>query len=306
MTDPASNPFHSGRDDDAPRRGDDVAPPSHTSEQPDARDAPDPADTHTAPAAHDTPDFNDVPDTPLYTPPTTPPRRRSIGQTLAARDYLVVSRTLMFGWCAWLLCSWAVNLTIDAPRWVGSYGNMQPGDLYIPAVRGMMQSILLGMTVAWPAWRLSERVPPNAPVGGQVLIDLASLLLVTQVVLWPLQHVVDWAFEQTVLSMMVLLVWSTPVAMAVWVGRLRGTVASRTAAMAACLTMLIAGWACTMLGWPYTTALWSPTTMLWTLSGRVTITAVDAIAGRLMIIAGLSAAGWGVLRLTLARRRSVQ
>lgn len=211
----------------------------------------------------------------------------------------------MFGWCAWLLGSWAVNLLIDAPRWVGSYGNMMPGDLYIPAVRGMLQSILLGLGVAWPMWRLSERTATAAPVGIQTAVDLASLLLVVQVVLWPLQYVVSWAFEQTALIAMALIVWSSAFGLCVWVGRRLDTPRARGGAMAACVAMLIGGWGLSVVWHEHEAAAWSPTYMLWTLCDRVTLAELNAATQRLMVIAGLVAAAWLLLRTTVARRAEI-
>lgn len=191
----------------------------------------------------------------------------------------VVTREVLLAWCAWLLISWVTNLGTGAPE---------------PAARGMLQSIMLGLGLIWPAWRLSQGYHP-AP-GRQLLTDLILLLLLAQIVLWPLRLLITWPIEQVLMIDAVLLIWGAAAGVCTWLGR-RGTASfRRVAAMTASILLLTAGWLITAaLGqdWP---VQWSPLYMLWVLSEPHAAYDAAATGWRLLVVAGATATVWALVR----------
>ncbi len=110
-------------------------------------------------------------------------------------DTWAFNRAVVIGWCAWLLGSWTINMDVQAP---------------IPAARWMIYSGLIGMTMAWPMWRLSIAiVAPTAPTQAYgVFVDWLNLNLVFQAVLWPLSLTTRWSEPQTLWLAAALGAWS--------------------------------------------------------------------------------------------------
>ncbi|MHC4995478.1 MAG: hypothetical protein ACYTGQ_10535, partial [Planctomycetota bacterium] len=61
----------------------------------------------------------------------------------------LVSQPLVVAWAGWILVSWLLNLSIDFTTLNTDV------DSTLPAVRRTLQSILIGLGIVWPAWRLS-------------------------------------------------------------------------------------------------------------------------------------------------------
>ncbi len=209
------------------------------------------------------------------------------------------------GWCLWLLAGWLLNLLWDYPAgsWVetgdGLWRWKIPYDAFEQVVRGMFQTMLLGMGLIWPGWRLS--LPPQPRAGLETAKDLAALWLVSQVVVMPMRTLIDWTATQALLISMSLAVWGGVFALWVWVGSGGGPAIRRAVAMGGCAVTLFGAWVIAYAtGW---TALlrYSPQDMLWRLCGEQPVDEAD-IAGRLIRVALAAAALWIVL-CVMARRR---
>ena len=83
----------------------------------------------------------------------------------------------------WLIGSWIIAIGLRAP--------VQPSSsTYTPNVQLMVQCVVIGLMIGWPLLRLSQS-SPDLPV-RQTLLDLAVLIGLVQVVLWPLRLVTNW------------------------------------------------------------------------------------------------------------------
>ncbi len=139
-------------------------------------------------------------------------------------------RGLILGWCLWLLGSWATTLWISATA---------------PAVRWMVYAAMVGMLLVWPAFRLSQTrrrassaFPEPMPLIG-TLGDWLSLNLVLQAVVWPLQLIAQWSLTQTLWLIAALAAWSALIGVFIALGRCRRAASARTAAMLACVAVVL-------------------------------------------------------------------
>ena len=191
----------------------------------------------------------------------------------------VVTREVLLAWCLWLLISWVTNLGAGSPE---------------PAARGMMQSVMVGLGLVWPAWRLSQGYNPRG--GWQIATDLLLLLLLTQVVLWPLRLLIEWTMAQILMIDAVLTVWGAAAAVCAWVGQRGVSSVRRVAATTACVLLLTGGWlAIAWAGDPWPVH-WSPLYMLWRLSEPHTAYDAASLGWRLSVVAGLTATAWALVR----------
>ncbi len=195
----------------------------------------------------------------------------------------LASRPLLMGWAVWLLVSWGLNLGIDSPVWMTS-------EALVPAVRGLMQSAIAGLVPGWPAVRLSQRRPDEP--GLRLLVDCVLLLLVFQIVLWPLRILVDWPIGKTLLVDGVFIAWGLAAGLCTYVGWSIGTRAARAAAMVTCAALLGGGIVWVALTNQADAAYWSPVYMLWVLVDPNHRFDAAATAWRLVILAGGAAAAW--------------
>ncbi len=146
----------------------------------------------------------------------TPSPRRALSPIHRSEHWLP-----MLYWCLWLLFNWVLA---------------RPHEATPPAVRWMLLSIVLGMLLLWPAWQLSlSHISPRPlrPVREhlQVLAHMLGLLMVLQVVLWPLRFTAGWPVEQTLWLSGALCGWLLVVgAVTAW-GYQRTTQAGRMVAM---------------------------------------------------------------------------
>lgn len=92
-------------------------------------------------------------------------------------------RGLIFLASAWLIASWIVAIGPRAPI------QAHPAS-YAPAVRLLILLVTVGMLVGWPLVRLSG--PPRAWPIRQAILDVAVLLCLVQVVVWPLRLLTPW------------------------------------------------------------------------------------------------------------------
>jgi hypothetical protein len=137
-------------------------------------------------------------------------------------------RGLVVGASVWIAVSWIVLMGTSPP--------LQPTSLsYTPAVRMMIQTMLVLTIIAWPLVRLSCG-PRTRPVLSAML-DTIALLVLWQIVLWPMRLVTTWPVER------LLAVDAEVVASCVLVGAVIGwsgaTGRGRTASMVAILVWSI-------------------------------------------------------------------
>jgi len=152
---------------------------------------------------------------------------------------LTLPRTLIFASAAWLLGSWLLTMGLQTP--------VQPtASSFMPGVRLMLVCISVGLTIAWPLMRLSQR-PVARPI-GQTLLDLVVLLMLLQVVIWPIRLVTVWSVQRTAAIDATLSGWllvaSAFVASAVG----QRATGPRTLAMLVCVALSLAGPAVVWLG----------------------------------------------------------
>ena len=135
------------------------------------------------------------------------------------------NREVVMGWCIWLIGSWVVNHDISSP---------------LPTARWMVFSSLVGITLVWPAWRLSTGRPldlrpsigKDLPIGNwsvnqdsdgdkwpendggrwalvtSVLTDWINLNLVLQAILWTVRLIAGWSIDQALSITYVMAAWS--------------------------------------------------------------------------------------------------
>ena len=181
------------------------------------------------------------------------------------------ARHLVLWWCLWLLGSWAVAL------W--RYNLSQAGQL-------MMLSIMAGLMLVWPAYRLSEAPLPgsgqgkvsgggwktssgatpgsNTSGGGAsggsgasgvsgggvaVLMDWVSLLIVSQAVFWPLQVVNHWPWYQAQALNASLAAWSFATGLLIVWGSGQSRAWPRWVAMVLCIILAGGGSLVTVALW---------------------------------------------------------
>lgn len=190
------------------------------------------------------------------------------------------------GWCAWLLVSWVLNLDVVSAQWL-----TEPA--IEPAVRGLMQSIMIGLGLLWPVCRLSIAV--DDPPGIATAVDLATLLIIVQPVLWLVRLQAGWTLDRTLLIDVTLTVWAAAAGLFIWAGRMSASNAGRSGAMAACVGLMIGGWFVTLLTGIAEPASWSPPHMLWALTREISVDEARAEAGRLVVLSAGVAIAWLVM-----------
>lgn len=136
---------------------------------------------------------------------------------------------MIIAWCLWLLGAWGVAL-------LSSSG--------IPAVRWTVLASVIGLMAMWPAARLSQaeqiddtRRRPQAALA--ILLEWLCLVLVFQMVIWPLRIVADWPVRQALWLNAAVAAWSLLTAAAVAWGRQFRTSLGRTVMMAVCMLVLV-------------------------------------------------------------------
>lgn len=225
---------------------------------------------------------------------------------MSRKPVIVFSPVLLLGWCGWLIISWLVQLMIDGPSWAAD----QP---LLPPVRWMLEAMMVGMGLIWPAWRLSivprapplpARLPTPAPSpAGRVFSDALGMMLINQAVLWLVRVMVQWSPLQTALIDLTFAVWLLPVALCIYVGRRWDTPPHRTWAMVLCVLTLTAGiWLSVLSG--VRLVQWTPFHMLWMLKNPLAYRIpTSAILARLGIVGGVSLIAWTFVALISVKSR---
>lgn len=99
-------------------------------------------------------------------------------------------RTLVVASGVWLLAALLLSLGVRLPE------SLTLGSLF-PAIRMCLIACFAGLLVGWPLLRLSVAAPAR-PV-AVTLLDLATLVVLLQAVLWPLRLATAWPLERTLL-----------------------------------------------------------------------------------------------------------
>ena len=73
-----------------------------------------------------------------------------------------------------------------------------------------MSAMSIGLCVAWPMLRLSER-PTQAPI-RQVMIDFLTISVLVHVVLWPLRLATNWSTSRIGLIDLFIFAWGLLIA----------------------------------------------------------------------------------------------
>lgn len=133
-------------------------------------------------------------------------------------------RTLIFLAPMWLIGSWLLAMGLQQP--------LQPvSESYTPGVRMTLVCVMIGLVVAWPLFRLSQRAFER-PL-AQMLVDVASLAVLIQFVVWPLRIFTPWSLSR---------VWVIDLAMISWtalVGAIVGAAVSTNRAGPRLLAMIV-------------------------------------------------------------------
>ena len=148
------------------------------------------------------------------------------------RPPLVLPRGLIFLASVWLIASWVIAIGVRAP--------VQPSSAsYTPAVLLMMQCVTAGLMIGWPLLRLSQ-TRPMWPL-RQTLLDLAVLLGLVQVVIWPLRLVTTWTPLRTAAIDATLAGWTALAGAMIAAAITTNRSGPRVLAMGACLGMCVLG-----------------------------------------------------------------
>lgn len=118
---------------------------------------------------------------------TATPSADSALDTQSPTRALFVPRGLVMIAAIWVFLSWVLLFGIRPP--------IQPqAASYGPTLELLFISIGVGVAIGWPLLRLSAR-PSRAPI-GQALFDGMALILLMQVVIWPLRLVSNWTIPR--------------------------------------------------------------------------------------------------------------
>lgn len=157
-----------------------------------------------------------------------------------------VSHRLLLGWCAWLLISWLLHLLLESPgrMWVmladGTLVWRVPSEALGNVVLGMFQSMLIGIGLIWPLWRLNT--PSIHSPGTETLNDAVVLFLVAQVVVLPMRLLMDLSPQQLLGTDVVFLLAVIAAGLCTWMGRGAVSPWGRTWAMGLCIAVLFGPW----------------------------------------------------------------
>jgi len=145
---------------------------------------------------------------------------------------LILPRGLIFLSSVWLIGSWLLAIGLRPP--------VQPSSAsYTPAVREMLLCVTVGLMIGWPVLRLSQTRPPY-PI-RQTLLDLAVLLGLFQVVVWPLRLVTNWTPLRTAAIDATITGWLLLAAAVITASLNTEKTGPRALAMLACVAMCLAG-----------------------------------------------------------------
>ena len=116
---------------------------------------------------------------------------------------MILPRGLVFITTCWIFGAWCLCIGIRPP--------IQPSIAsYLPGIRLFISAMSVGLCVAWPMLRLSER-PTQAPI-RQVMIDFLTIAVLVHVVLWPLRLATNWSISRMGLIDLFIFAWGLLIA----------------------------------------------------------------------------------------------
>jgi len=224
-------------------------------------------------------------------------------------DHPALPRELIFLGSLWLVGSWFVSIGVRPP--------LHPSaSSYTPGVRAMLICVMIGLVIAWPLMRLSS--PPTRWPFRRTLLDLVTLLLLAQVIVWPVRLVTTWSVERTFAISLFVIGWTTiaGAVVAIATSHARHLLVTRTAAMLFCCALCIVGpaiaWAMTIWAdlrggghvWDGELAPWlGPMVGLHALTGGGTGSLRDGDWRSILIILLAGLCSWGAASILALRHR---
>jgi hypothetical protein len=143
---------------------------------------------------------------------------------------IVLPRGLILLGFGWLMVSWAMAMGFRPPLHPSAAS-------YEPGVKLMLLFLMIGITIAWPLYRLSQ--PAAARPIVQTVLDLVVLLAMSQVVIWPLRLVTTWSRQTTGAMDAGLIAWTMLIGAIVAATCGASRTGPRTLGMTACLVFAL-------------------------------------------------------------------
>ncbi len=139
---------------------------------------------------------------------------------------IVLPRGLILLGFVWLVAWWAMAMGFRPPL------HPSPAS-YEPGVKLMLLALMIGITIAWPVYRLSQ--PTSSRPIVQTWLDLLVLLAMSQVVIWPLRLVTTLSRASTAAMDAGLIGWAILIGAIVAAACGARASGPRTLAMLACI-----------------------------------------------------------------------
>ena len=183
----------------------------------------------------------------------------------------------VLGWCGWLLASWVLTLMINGAD---------------QTMRWMVLSVGFGQIMIWPALRLSQEMDL---LGGKirwlVLRDWFSMMIILQMVVWPLKYKALWDWGQTFMMVGLMMGIGLVVGLLiVWGGRRQNNWGS-SLGMLGCLGLGFGG---IIWRWLFGAGVKvvSPFETLWGMAADPRVWRVEDWFGDVMVLGLVGVLGW--------------
>ncbi|MCC6908270.1 MAG: hypothetical protein IT430_10050 [Phycisphaerales bacterium] len=203
--------------------------------------------------------------------------------------HLRLPRALLLWWSLWLLASW---ITAFGWRW-----GMQPSiAMYMTASKRMMLSVMLGVTIIWPLYRLVLR-PAHTP-RLLPLLDWAAIFATLQVLLWPMRVPTQWSALDVLLIDLTIFAWGLLYAALIAIGTAGAGRRHRALMMLVCIAIAAAAPLAAATSSTFDTIAqsdwlhWSPITSLWLHISRTTVQIEPQAWQRTAIVAAAALLVW--------------
>ena len=186
----------------------------------------------------------------------------------------------VLAWCSWLLISWMLTLWINGQ---------------IQVMHWMLTSVAIGQILAWPTFRLSQRLDLHGgKIESLVFRDWLSMMMILQMVVWPLKFSGHWQWGQMIFVLLAMAGLGLVVGLLLVWGCRRQDAIGRIGAMLGCLGLgfgEILGER--FLGW----GIWMirPFEMYWAMTGQSNTWTVRPWLGEGLCLAIVGLLGWGWL-----------
>lgn len=212
-------------------------------------------------------------------------------------------RALLLWWSLWLLASWVMAF---GWRWW-----LQASiATYLTASKRMMFSVMLGITIIWPLYRLVMR-PAHTP-RLLPLLDWLAVFATLQVLLWPMRVPTQWSAMDVLLIDLTIFAWGLLYAAFIAMGTMGAGRRHRAVMMFVCVFVSVAAplaaWASSTLedvtesAWLH----WSPVTTIWMHIGRTSIGIEPQAWQRIVLITAAAMLAWIGLMLWPVSRPPAQ